>query len=93
MYFRALAPRRLEAQPDLNPLHRGDRHQRLGEAAVELRVPRDVRAESHREAEAHDLDDATERVTGGLSDVDAADHLGLGLGIQAADGALVSDCV
>src|SRR2546429_6647498 len=49
--FRSLAPRGLEAEPQLHPLHRRDGHERLRQPPVQLHVPRDVRAEAHGKAD------------------------------------------
>src|SRR2546426_6448640 len=46
---RALAPRGREPQAELDPLHRRDGHEGLGEASVELPVPGDVGAEADRD--------------------------------------------
>ena len=47
---RARAAGRLEAEPDLDRLHRRDGHQRAGQAAVELAVPAHVAAQADRPA-------------------------------------------
>ena len=44
--------RRLEAEPDLDRLHRGNRHQHAGQPAVELPVPAHVAAEPDDDARA-----------------------------------------
>ena len=56
----------------------------MGEAAVELAIPLGVRAEPHGQAVGEHLDDAAEGVAVGLRGVDLADHLGGGLGVEAA---------
>ena len=55
---------RLEAEPDLDALHRGNRHQHPGEPAVELPVPAHVAAEPEHDAARHHLDLAAQRVAG-----------------------------
>ena len=58
----ARPPGGLEAQADLDPLDRLDRHHGLGQPAVELPVPLRVRAESEGDAFGADLDQPAERV-------------------------------
>jgi len=48
-----------------------------------------VRPEARGDAPSHDLDDASQRVAGGLGRVDPRDHLALGLGVEAAHGAAI----
>src|SRR6476661_1848092 len=52
------AARGIEADSDLDPLHRGDRHHRRTNAPVQLPVPRDVRPEPDGKPIGDDLADA-----------------------------------
>ena len=63
-------PGRLEAQADLDPLHRLHGHHGLGQPAVELAVPLGVGAQPEGHALDADLDDAAQRVAGALAVVD-----------------------
>ena len=76
---------RLEAQADLDALHRGNGHQQPGQPAVELAVPAHVAAEAHDHAARDHLDLAAQRVAGLLGLVDPADDLGLDLGVEHPD--------
>jgi len=87
VHLRALAPRGREPQAELDPLHRRDGHEGLGEASVELPVPGDVGAEADRHPERDHLDHAAQRVARRLGRVDAGDDLPLGLGVETAHGA------
>src|SRR6476646_1427170 len=82
--LRAVDARRLEAHADLHPFHRRDGHDRRADASVELAVPRDVRAEAHRQPVHDDLADAAEGVAGPFGCVDALDHLRLGVRVERA---------
>ncbi len=87
MHLGALAPRGLEAEPQLHALHRRDGHQGLRQAAVQLRVPRDVGAEPDGSAQRDHLDHAAQRIARGLGRVDPGDHLALRFRVEAAHGA------
>src|SRR6185295_12225565 len=70
VHLRAAAPRRLEAQADLDRLDRLDRHQRAREGAVELVLPAGVGAHPGRRVEDPHLEDAPQGVAGQLDLVD-----------------------
>ena len=73
-----------EALADLDRLHRLDAHQRLREQAVDATIPVHVRTEPGRHAVAEHLDHSAERVAGLRRLFDLADHVGFGVGIEAA---------
>ena len=79
----------LEPVTDLDALHRLDAHERLGEEAVELAVPVDVRPEARGHAVAQDLDDTAERVADLGRGLDLGDHRRFGARVEAAHGGLV----
>src|SRR6185437_2157285 len=54
--------RRVEPHADLDPFHGGDGENGRADSAVELPVPRHVRAESDRQSIDHDLADAADSV-------------------------------
>src|SRR6185312_3656263 len=87
--FGAGAMRGLEAQTELDGLHRGNRHHCASEAAVEFSIPRNVRAESHRNSVADDLADPAERIPFAFHRIDALDHPACRCWIERAQRGLI----
>ena len=79
----------LEARAQRHRLHRGDRHQGLGQAAVEPAVPLAERPEAGRKAADHHLEHAAHRVAGALGLVDLGDHRLRHRGVRTPDGAVL----
>ena len=72
-----------ESLTDLDRLHGLDTHQRLREHPVDAAIPVHVRAETGRNAVAEYLDHSAERVTDLRGLLDLADHVRLGVGVEA----------
>ena len=87
--LRARSPSHLPRLPHRDALHRLDRDQSLGEAAVEPGVPARVRAESGHEPEGTNLEDAAEALVRLPEPIDLGDHRLARLGVQAANRRLV----
>ena len=85
MDLRAGTARRLEAEANLGALDGMDGAEGSGQAAVELAVPLDVRAQAHGAAEGDHLEDPAQGIAGSLGLVDRLDHAPLRLGVRAAD--------
>src|SRR5690606_8629551 len=81
----AAPPGHLEPGPDLDALDRLDRHERLGQAAIEATVPRDMASEADRYAASDDLDDPAQSVAIAPGRIDRLDHALLRLPVQGAD--------
>ena len=77
-------PGDVRALADADGLDRGNRHDGLRQAAVELAIPLHVAAQAHRQSRDDDLERAAERVAGLLGLVDGGNHLLLDGGIGAA---------
>ena len=73
-----------ESLADLDRLHRLDAHQRLREHPVDASIPVHVRTEPRRHAVAEHFDHSAERVSGLGGLFDLANHVGLGVGVEAA---------
>src|SRR5690606_16126142 len=82
VYGGAATPRDLESGPDLDALDRLDRHERLGQAAIEATVPRDMASEADRHAASDDLDNPAQSVAIAPGRVDRLDHALLRLPVQ-----------
>src|ERR1041385_141573 len=85
VHLRAATTRHLEAQADLDPLHRLDTHERAREPAVELQVPLRVRAETWRHPQRDDFKDAAQRIALFLAVFDQLDHARFGARIGDAN--------
>src|SRR5204863_9240485 len=72
-------------ESDADGLDRGNRHQRLCQAAVELAIPVDVAAEARGNAVRDDLEAAAHRVAGVAGAIDLRDHLLLDPAIDAVE--------
>ena len=65
----------VEPVADLDTLDRLDRHERLGDHAVELAIPVDVATEADRHVERQHLDDTAEAVALLRRRLDLGDHV------------------
>ena len=74
----------VEAVADLHALDGLDAHEGAGQPGVEAAVPVHVGAQARRQSVDDDLDDAAEGVAVLVGLVDAGDHRGAGLGVEAA---------
>src|ERR1700752_81512 len=70
MDFRAWQATRLSSRPDCHGLNCGNRHDCLGQAAVELEIPRGVRAQAWYNPSGHHLENAAKSVASRASLVD-----------------------
>ena len=61
-------------EPDAHRFDRRDRHQRLGQASVELAIPVDVAPETGGDAPGDHFEASTDGVTGLPRPIDLADH-------------------
>ena len=75
VHLRARAPRALDAVADRHRLDRRNRHQRLGEPAIELAIPLHVAAEADRHVAGDHFKRSAEGVAGFLGRIDRRHHL------------------
>ena len=86
---RAEAAGLLEPETELDALDDVDAHDRRGQGRIQTSVPVDVRAEPDRQPVGHDLEHASDRVSGRARLVDALDHPRLRIGIGTAERRLI----
>src|SRR5579875_205828 len=81
MQFRSAHRGGLKAAANLYPLYRLQAEQSLSQAPVQLAIPMDVAAQTHRQTGNHHLDHATQGVAARLARIDLGDDGAFGLGI------------
>ena len=90
LHLRAEARRALRRESDLHALHRLHGDDRLRQAAVQPRIPGDVRAQADRHAARHHFEDAAHRVAGAVGLVHHFFHARFRRRIHAAEQHLVA---
>jgi hypothetical protein len=74
VHTRARNGRDERAAADADRLDRRDRHERLGQTAIQLAIPVDIAAEARRHAMHEDFEAAAHRIAGLAGAIDLRDH-------------------